>query len=85
MCYARNGDPESALTALGNAGTAQPLDPLYRNNLAAVLVDLQRYDEALRHLAAVHPPSVTHSILAFCSPNATRRPVHNRSFGGDSV
>ena len=65
MCYARNGDPESALTALGNAAAAQPLDPLYRNNLAAVLVDLQRYDEALRHLAAVHAASVAHYNLGF--------------------
>ena len=48
-----------------NAAAAQPPYPLYRNNLAAVLVDLQRYDEALRHLAAVHAASVAHYNLGF--------------------
>lgn len=65
MCYARNGDPDAAVTALGNAAAAQPQNPLYRNNLAALLTDLQRYDEALRHLSAVHPQSVAHYNLGF--------------------
>jgi tetratricopeptide (TPR) repeat protein len=60
LCYARQQQMDRAAAALGQAVALQPKRDLYRNNLAQVLVDLGRTDEARGHLAAVHGPAVAH-------------------------
>jgi tetratricopeptide (TPR) repeat protein len=43
----------------------QPLNKLYRNNLATALVELGRADKAFQHLMAVHGEAVAHYNLGF--------------------
>lgn len=65
MCYARHGLPDQALRALEQAVGLRPDSALYRNNLAAVLVDLNQFDQALACLAAVHGEAGARYNLAF--------------------
>lgn len=58
LCYARNGQLETAAAALNRAVQLQPKKPLYRNNLAMVLVEMGRADVALAHLRSVYPEAV---------------------------
>lgn len=58
LCYARRGMATEALTNLGKAVQLQPDKALYRNNLACVLVDQHRLDDALVHLRAVNTDAV---------------------------
>ena len=65
LCYAREEQPTQAIHALKNAVNASPTSVLYRNNLATVLVDVGRMEEALTELQAAHGPSVGHFNLAY--------------------
>lgn len=65
LCYARRGMNDRAAQSLRQAVTLDPARPLYRNNLATVLVELRRSDEALRELLAVHEPATAHYNLAY--------------------
>lgn len=58
LCHARNGQLEFSRQLLERAVQLQPEKALYRNNIAKVLIELKRMDEAISHLAAVHPPAV---------------------------
>lgn len=58
LCQARNGQLPMSLNLLGQAIQLQPQKQLYRNNIAKVLIELNRLDEAVLHQAAVHPPAV---------------------------
>ena len=64
LCYTLHGRTSEGLTLLGKAVELDPQNARYRNNIAIVLVDLQRYDEALTQLAAVHAPAQAHHNLA---------------------
>jgi tetratricopeptide (TPR) repeat protein len=59
------GRPAEALGPMSRAVSLEPAKNLYRNNVAAALVELQRDDEALEHLAAVHPPAQAEYNVAF--------------------
>jgi len=63
LCYARKGELYHALQLLNSATQLRPGKPLYRNNIAKVLVELNRQEEALSHLSSVHPPAVAHFNL----------------------
>ncbi|MEX2119363.1 MAG: tetratricopeptide repeat protein [Pirellulales bacterium] len=65
ICYARQRMFNESASALARAVEAQPKKPLYRNNLATVLVELGRVDEALVHLKAVHGAAVAHYNTGF--------------------
>lgn len=58
LCHARNGELAPALQLLDRATRLQPAKALYRNNIAKVLIETNRIDEAVSHLAAVHPPAI---------------------------
>lgn len=64
LCYARSGRLEQAAGTLGRAIELDPTKTLYRNNLATVLIELDRPDEALSQLLAVHAPASAHHNLA---------------------
>ena len=55
LCLARQGRLEAASETLRQAIRLRPEKTLYRNNLAAVLVELDQHDEALTNLKAVYP------------------------------
>ncbi|HUE74619.1 MAG TPA: tetratricopeptide repeat protein [Pirellulaceae bacterium] len=65
LCYARKRDLASAVAMLHKAVEAEPSKPNYRNNLATVLVEAGRTDDALKHLQAVHAPAAAHFNLAY--------------------
>jgi len=58
LCHARLGQLPVSLHLLNQAIQYQPQKLLYRNNIAKVLIEMNRIDEALNHQAAVHPPAV---------------------------
>ncbi len=58
LCFARKGNLNASLQLLDQAVRLQPQKPLYRNNIAKVLTELKRIDDAVSHLAAVHPPAI---------------------------
>jgi tetratricopeptide (TPR) repeat protein len=63
ICYARKSQLETSLDLLKQAVRLQPDKPLYRNNIAKVLTELGRQEEALVHLAVVHSPAIAHYNL----------------------
>jgi Tfp pilus assembly protein PilF len=55
LLYAGHGMNSEALSAYGRAIEIQPRRPLYRNNMAALLVEMDRADQAMGHLMSVYP------------------------------
>ena len=64
LCHARRGDLVLAQQVLEQAIKLEPSKPLYRNNLAKILVEMNRLDQATHHLAAVHAPAVGNYNMA---------------------
>jgi Tfp pilus assembly protein PilF len=64
LSYQRRGHFDDAARSLAKAIELQPDKPLYRNNMATVLVAMHRPDQALAQLTAVHGPAVAHYNLA---------------------
>lgn len=58
LFHARRSQWQPALAALNQAVALQPNQLRYRNNLAAVLVQTDRPEQAVRELEKVHPPAV---------------------------
>lgn len=54
LCFARQAKWDVAMQAIQEAIRLQPENSLYRNNLALILLDVGRVDEAFGQLAAVH-------------------------------
>jgi tetratricopeptide (TPR) repeat protein len=54
LCLARQGKFDDSVLAIEQAIHLQPDKPLYRNNVATVLVEMKQDQRALAHLAAVH-------------------------------
>jgi tetratricopeptide (TPR) repeat protein len=73
LCHFRQGQYGPALGALTRAVELQPTRKLYRNNLATLLVEMDRPEEALAHLKAVHPPAVAHYNLGYLHSQAGQR------------
>lgn len=65
LCYARHGQLSRAAEALQRAVETDPTSVRYRNNLAAVLVENQRAQEAFHHLRAVHPEPAANFNVGF--------------------
>jgi len=63
MSQQRRGNLQESAKLLTKATQLQPDKALYRNNLAMVLVVLNRPQEAYRQLAAIESPSVAHFNL----------------------
>lgn len=64
LCYARHKDNNQAVASLTQACEFAPKNPKYRNNLATVLVECGRTDEAFRQLKAINSEGVAHYNLA---------------------
>jgi len=58
LCYARSGQLLASLQLIEQAVQLQPDKALYRNNIAKLLTEMHRVNEALAHLSAVHPPAI---------------------------
>jgi cytochrome c-type biogenesis protein CcmH/NrfG len=65
LCYARQKQFQRATESLNKAIALQPGNPKYRNNMATVMVELGRTDEAYKQLAAVNGEAVAHFNLAY--------------------
>ena len=64
LCFHRQGKLAESAQTLHQAVKMQPDKKLYRNNLAMVLVDLDRNDEALKELSIAGSPAAAHYNLA---------------------
>ncbi|MCI0359431.1 MAG: tetratricopeptide repeat protein [Planctomycetaceae bacterium] len=65
LCYARQKQWQRATESLSKAVEVHPTNPKYRNNLASVMVEMGRTDEALKQLAAVNSEAIAHYNLAY--------------------
>jgi len=65
ICYARQGMMGPSVDALSSAVQLEPQRKLYRNNIAKVLLKMNRIDEAYEQLAAVHGPAVAHYNVGY--------------------
>ncbi len=65
LCYHRNGKLDEASKSLATAVELEPHKKLYRDNLAAVLVDQGKPQEALVQLSAAHGEGVGNYNLAY--------------------
>lgn len=63
LCLARQGKLEQSAAVLRQAIMMRPDKPLYRNNIATVLVELDQADEALVHLKTAYGPATAHYNL----------------------
>jgi tetratricopeptide (TPR) repeat protein len=64
LSYQSRGKFDDAAKMFAKAIELQPEKPLYRNNMATVLVEMHRPEEAFSQLSAVHSPAVAHYNLA---------------------
>jgi Tfp pilus assembly protein PilF len=65
LCYARRGMTKDSLKALSKAVELQPERALYRNNIATVLVDQRRPEEALAQLRSVQSEAVANYNVGY--------------------
>jgi Tfp pilus assembly protein PilF len=65
LCYQHQGKLKEAAKSLQTAVELQPARRLYRANLAGVLVEQGKNDEALKQLIAAHGEAVGHYNLAY--------------------
>jgi Tfp pilus assembly protein PilF len=65
LCYHRHGKLPEAASALSKAVELQPDEKLYRDNLAAALVDQGNIPQALAQLQMAHGQPVGHYNLAY--------------------
>ncbi|MBX3434582.1 MAG: tetratricopeptide repeat protein [Pirellulales bacterium] len=72
LCLARSGQVQESLTPLAQAIRLDPQKPLYRNNIAKVLMALDRPAEAADQLAAVHSPAAVNYNMAVLLLDADR-------------
>ena len=64
LCHARQGQLVPSLQLLDRVVHLKPEKALYRNNIAKVLVEMNRVEDAVTHLAVVHPPAVAQYNMA---------------------
>ena len=64
LSYQGRGKFDDAAKMFAKAIELQPEKPLYRNNMATVLVELHHPEDAFSQLSAVHSPAVAHYNLA---------------------
>ncbi|MCE9552481.1 MAG: tetratricopeptide repeat protein [Planctomycetes bacterium] len=65
LCYARQKKLKESVAALNKAIELEPQKQLFRNNIATVLTEMGRTDEALTHLTAAHGAAVAHYNLGY--------------------
>lgn len=65
ICFARRQMPAESLGALRQAIALSPSSPLYRHNIATVLVQMGESDAALEQLRAVHDEATAHYNLGY--------------------
>src|SRR5262249_55593089 len=65
LCYGRQHQFEQAVGALSRAVELNPDNPKYRNNLATVLVETGRIDEAVQKLSQGATPAVAHYNVGY--------------------
>ena len=78
MIYARQRMFEEALEPISQAVQLQPTNQRYRNNIAIVLIDAGRPDEAFGHLDAVHGEATAHYNLGYL---LARRNMNDQAVG----
>ena len=68
------GQMQNSLELLDKVVRMKPDKQLYRNNIAKVLIELNRYDTAVSHLSAVYEPAVANYNMAILLQERGRTP-----------
>ena len=63
LCYARQNKLQESVQTLEHAIGLRPDKPLYRNNIAKVLVEMDANDRAVAHLTTAYGPAVANYNL----------------------
>jgi Flp pilus assembly protein TadD len=80
LCLARADNMKDAAAALRRAVALDPKKVLYRNNLATVLIELDRSDEAYQTLVGVHGEAVAHYNVGYLLAKRNRKADALRHF-----
>lgn len=80
LCHARQREYDASLQALNKAVELQPTNAKYRNNLAAVLVEAGRPDDALPHLLSGNTPAVAHYNLGYLLQQRGQRELAEKHY-----
>ena len=64
LCYARKGELRHALAMMNGAISIKPDSARYRNNVAKVLLELNRPTDAFAHLVEANGPTIGHYNMA---------------------
>lgn len=65
LCFAHAGRIDEAIAVMTEGVRLAPKNPLYRNNIAAILVEQNRYREAYGHLRAVHNKAAAYYNMGY--------------------
>lgn len=65
LCYARDGQLDQAINVLRTATRVAPDREMYRNNLAAALVEANRAGEAVAHLTQTYGPAIANYNVGY--------------------
>ena len=65
LCYARQRDLPKSIASITKAVELDPKSTKYRNNLATILVEAGRPEDALKQLAAVNSEAVAHYNVGY--------------------
>ncbi|MCE9551997.1 MAG: tetratricopeptide repeat protein [Planctomycetes bacterium] len=80
LCYARQKKLKESVAALNKAIELEPQKQLFRNNVATVLTEMGRTEEALTHLTAAHGPAVAHYNLGYLLYQKGNKPAAAEHF-----
>ncbi|MCH7729436.1 MAG: tetratricopeptide repeat protein [Planctomycetes bacterium] len=80
LCLARKGNVKASIHVFQQAVRLNSGKVLYRNNLAAVLVEDGRSQEALRNLMAVYKPAIAHYNVGFLLYKRSENAAASRHF-----
>ena len=65
LCYAMQNQLDDAVAAISHATQLEPKNPLYRNNIATVLIDQGKPREAFSHLREVHQTATAYYNMGY--------------------
>jgi tetratricopeptide (TPR) repeat protein len=80
LCHAEHKGFPKAASALEQAVKLEPTQPLYRNNLAVVLVEMDRYADAYANLRAVQDEATAYYNLGYVLQERNKNEAAARHF-----
>jgi len=80
LCLSRAGRNDEAIAAMSESVRLDPKNPLYRNNIAVLLVEREHYRDAYAHLRAVHQQAAAYYNMGYLLAKHGRNPEAMQHF-----